>query len=60
MAKSANLNADQLKQIDAMQYGVGAFKNYLTGIIRRGAAADDGIKDNEAALTAALAEEAAE
>jgi len=60
MAKSANLSAEQLKQIDVMQYGVGAFKNYLTGILRRGTAADDGIKESEAELTAALEEEAAQ
>ena len=37
MAKSSHLNADQLKLIDNMQYGIGALANFIESVMRRGA-----------------------
>ncbi len=57
MAKSAPLDDKQMKLIDNMIYGVGAFQNYLHGIMRRGAGADDAIADQESERESILQEE---
>ena len=57
MAKSSNLNPDQMKLIDNMQYGVGALANYLESVMRRGAEMDTAIGEHEQTREEILAEE---
>ena len=47
MAKSSNLNADQMKLIDNMQYGIGALANFLESVMRRGAEMDTALGEHE-------------
>ena len=57
MAKSSNLNADQVKLIDNMQYGIGALANYIESVMRRGAEMDQAIGEHEESREEILAEE---
>lgn len=57
MAKSSNLNADQMKLIDNMQYGIGALANYIESVMRRGAEMDQAIGEHEQTREEILAEE---
>jgi valyl-tRNA synthetase len=57
MAKSSNLNADQLKLIDNMQYGIGALANFIESVMRRGAEMDQAIGEHEQTREEILAEE---
>ena len=59
MAKSSNLNADQMKLIDNMQYGIGALANYIESVMRRGAEMDQAIGEHEQTREEILAEEVA-
>ena len=59
MAKSSNLNADQLKLIDNMQYGIGALANFIESVMRRGAEMDQAIGEHEQTREEILAEEVA-
>ena len=56
MAKSSNLNADQMKLIDNMQYGIGALANFLESVMRRGAEMDTAIGEHEQTREELLAE----
>tara|TARA_B100000686_G_C16526393_1_gene829993 strand:- start:503 stop:838 length:336 start_codon:yes stop_codon:yes gene_type:complete len=56
MAKSSNLNADQMKLIDNMQYGIGALANFLESVMRRGAEMDTAIGEHEQTREEILAE----
>lgn len=57
MAKSSNLNADQMKLIDNMQYGIGALANFLESVMRRGAEMDTALGEHEQTREELLAEE---
>ena len=57
MAKSSGLNADQLKLIDNMQYGIGALANFIESVMRRGAEMDQAIGEHEQTREEILAEE---
>ena len=57
MAKSSNLNADQMKLIDNMQYGIGALANYIESVMRRGAEMDQALNEHEETRDEILAEE---
>ena len=57
MAKSSNLNADQMKLIDNMQYGIGALANFLESVMRRGSEMDTAIGEHEQTREEILAEE---
>jgi len=57
MAKSSHLNADQLKLIDNMQYGIGALANFIESVMRRGAEMDQAIGEHEETRDEILAEE---
>ena len=59
MAKSSGLNADQLKLIDNMQYGIGALANFIESVMRRGAEMDQAIGEHEQTREEILAEEVA-
>jgi len=59
MAKSSHLNADQLKLIDNMQYGIGALANFIESVMRRGAEMDQAIGEHEETRDEILAEEVA-
>lgn len=56
MAKSSNLNADQMKLIDNMQYGIGALANFLESVMRRGSEMDTAIGEHEQTREEILAE----
>ena len=56
MAKSSNLNIDQMKLIDNMQYGIGALANFLESVMRRGAEMDTAIGEHEQTREEILAE----
>ena len=56
MAKSSNLNADQMKIIDNMQYGIGALANFLESVMRRGAEMDTALGEHEQTREEILAE----
>ena len=56
MAKSSNLNADQMKLIDNMQYGIGALANFLESVMRRGAEMDTALGEHEQTREEILAE----
>ena len=56
MAKSSGLNADQLKLIDNMQYGIGALANFLESVMRRGTEMDQAIGEHEQTREEILAE----
>ena len=57
MAKSAPLPEASLQVIDHMQYGIGALKNFLQELIRRGAEMDQAIGEHEETRQEILAEE---
>ena len=57
MAKSSNLNSDQMELIDRMQYGIGALANYLESVMRRGSEMDQAIGEHEETREEILAEE---
>ena len=57
MAKSSGLNADQLKLIDNMQYGIGALANFIESVMRRGAEMDQAVGEHEQTREEILAEE---
>ena len=57
MAKSSGLNADQLKLIDNMQYGIGALANFIESVMRRGAEMDQALNEHEETREEILAEE---
>ena len=59
MAKSSNLNPEQMKLIDNMQYGIGALANYIESVMRRGAEMDQAIGEHEETRDEILAEEVA-
>jgi len=56
MAKSSNLNADQMQIIDNMQYGIGALANFLESVMRRGAEMDTALGEHEQTREEILAE----
>ena len=56
MAKSSNLNAEQLQLIDNMQYGIGALANFLESVMRRGSEMDTAIGEHEQTREEILAE----
>ena len=56
MAKSSNLNIDQMKLIDNMQYGIGALANFLESVMRRGSEMDSAIGEHEQTREEILAE----
>ena len=56
MAKSSNLNADQMKLIDNKQYGIGALANFLESVMRRGSEMDTAIGEHEQTREEILAE----
>ena len=56
MAKSSNLNPDQMKLIDNMQYGIGALANFLESVMRRGSEMDTAIGEHEQTREEILAE----
>ena len=57
MAKSSNLNDDQMKNIDNMICGVGALANYLEMVMRRGSEMDAAVGEHEQTREEILAEE---
>ena len=57
MAKSSNLNSEQMELIDRMQYGVGALANYIESVMRRGAEMDQALNEHEETREEILAEE---
>lgn len=57
MAKSALLNEEQQFNIDKMIYGVGALRNFLREVIRRGAEMDGAIEECEQTRQVLLEEE---
>ena len=57
MAKSSNLNAEQMELIDRMQYGIGALANYIESVMRRGAEMDQALDEHEETREEILAEE---
>ena len=57
MAKSSNLNAEQMELIDRMQYGFGALANYIESVMRRGAEMDQALDEHEETREEILAEE---
>ena len=59
MAKSANLDKASQEIIDHMIYGVGAFKNWLDGCIRRGYDCEEVVEQAESTRAEILEEEAA-
>jgi len=56
MTKSSNLNPEQMKLIDNMQYGVGALANFLESVMRRGSEMDDALGAHEQTREEILAE----
>ena len=59
MAKSAPLPEASLQVIDHMQYGIGALKNFLQELLRRGSEMDQAIGEQEETREEILAEEVA-
>ena len=57
MAKSSNLNAEQMELIDRMQYGIVALANYIESVMRRGAEMDQALDEHEETREEILAEE---
>ena len=57
MAKSAPLPEASLQVIDHMQYGIGALKNFLQELLRRGSEMDQAIGEHEETRDEILAEE---
>ena len=57
MAKSSNLNPEQMKLIDNMIFGIGAVANYIESVMRRGAEMDQAIGEHEETRDEILAEE---
>ena len=57
MAKSSNLNPDQMRLIDNMICGIGALSNWFESVIRRGAEMDQAIGEHEQTREEILAEE---
>ena len=57
MAKSSNLNSEQMELIDRMQYGVGALANFIESVMRRGAEMDQALNEHEETRDEILAEE---
>jgi hypothetical protein len=57
MAKSSNLNPEQMKLIDNMIIGVGTLANYLELVMRRGAEMDQAVGEHEETREEILAEE---
>ena len=57
MAKSSNLNAEQMELIDRMQYGIGALANYIESVMRRCAEMDQALDEHEETREEILAEE---
>ena len=57
MAKSSNLNSEQMELIDRMQYGVGALANFIESVMRRGAEMDQALNEHEETREEILAEE---
>ena len=57
MAKSSLMNAEQKQVIDNMIYGVGALKNWLESVMRRGAEMDQAIGEQETTREELLQEE---
>ena len=57
MAKSSNLNPEQMQLIDNMQYGIGALANFIESVMRRGAEMDQALSEHEETREEILAEE---
>jgi len=57
MAKSSNLNPDQMRLIDNMICGIGALSNWFESVMRRGAEMDQAIGEHEQTREEILAEE---
>ena len=57
MAKSSNLNSEQMELIDRMQYGIGALANFIESVMRRGAEMDQALNEHEETREEILAEE---
>ena len=57
MAKSSFMNDDQKQLIDNMIYGVGALKNWLESVMRRGDEMDQAIEGHEKTREELLQEE---
>ena len=57
MAKSSNLNSQQMELIDRMQYGIGALANFIESVMRRGAEMDQALNEHEETRDEILAEE---
>ena len=58
MAKSSNLNEEQMRNIDGMIIGVGALANFLNMVMYRGKEMDEAIGEHEETRQEILAEEA--
>ena len=59
MAKSSNLNPEQMQMIENMIFGIGALANYIESVMRRGAEMDQAIGEHEQTREEILAEEVA-
>ena len=59
MAKSSNLNPEQMQMIEHMIFGIGALANYIESVMRRGAEMDQAIGEHEQTREEILAEEVA-
>jgi hypothetical protein len=57
MAKSSDLNDQQMRNIENMMYGVGSLRNFLSAIMIRGAQMDQSLKQDEETREEMLAEE---
>ena len=57
MAKSSLMSPEQKQVIDNMIYGVGALKNWLESVMRRGAEMDQAIGEHETTREELLREE---